>query len=98
MGVTSDNTSLSAVSGYGNRWANPKVAGTFNYGKAGSVLSHITINTTAAGTIIIRDGSRTIATLPSNAVVGTYTYKTPVTNRITVELGAASDVTVVWSV
>lgn len=64
------------------------------------ILRRITINTTAAGTVIVYDntsGSGTIiASFPVSAVVGTYEYGTRFTTGLTVVTGAASNITVVW--
>jgi hypothetical protein len=40
----------------------------------GGTLNSVIVNATAAATVVISDGARTIATLPSSAVVGNYDY------------------------
>lgn len=57
-------------------------------------LGYITINTTAAGAVTIKDGTSTVAVLPSNAVVGTYWYKGTIANGLSIVTAAASDITV----
>lgn len=72
------------------------VAGCFVMG-SGGVLHRVTINTTAAGTVVLSDARGTIATLKSSIVEGTYEYRCDVSGYLKVALGAASDVTVVHS-
>lgn len=67
--------------------------------KTGAGTLHaITVNTTAAGTITVYDntaGSGTkIATLPSNAVVGTYLYDIKFQTGLTIVTAAGSNITV----
>lgn len=63
-------------------------------------LERITINTTAAGAITIYDNTSAagtkIATLPSNAVVGTYEFGCRFGTGLTIVTAAASDITVIW--
>jgi hypothetical protein len=59
------------------------------------VLEGITVNTSAAGTIVISDVNGTIATLPANQTVGNYEYDVTYSGYLSVILGAASDVTVI---
>ncbi len=63
-------------------------------------LARFVINTTAAGAITVYDntaGSGTkIATFPSNAVVGDYTFGCRFLTGLTIVTAAASDITVVW--
>lgn len=70
--------------------------------KSGSgYLQRITINTTAAGTIVVYDntaGSGTkIASFPASAVVGTYEFGCRFSVGLTIVTGAASDITVVYN-
>lgn len=57
-------------------------------------LFAIVVNTTAAGTITVANGSSTIAVLKASIAEGTYYYQCDV-GRVTVTLAAASDVTVI---
>ena len=57
-------------------------------------LHAIVVNTTAAGTITLANGATTLAVLKASIAEGTYYYDIDV-GKLTVTLGAASDVTVV---
>lgn len=63
-------------------------------------LVRITVNTTAAGAITVYDNTAAsgtkIATLPSNAVVGTYEYGGRFSTGLTIVTAAASDITVTY--
>lgn len=60
-------------------------------------LEALVINTTAAATIVLSDARGTIATLPSNAVVGTYTYRLGFVGFLAIDLNGASNVTAIHS-
>jgi len=63
-------------------------------------LRAITVNTTAAGTIKIIDGTTgttaNIGTLASSVAVGTYRYDVVFANGLRIVTGAASDITISW--
>jgi hypothetical protein len=61
----------------------------------GGKLVAVVVNTTAAGTVAIADGSGTFATLKSSIAEGTYRYDVEV-GFLQLTLGAASDVTVIY--
>lgn len=65
------------------------------------VLHNITINTTAAGAVTVYDNTAAsgtkIATLPSSAVVGNYSFDVRCRTGLTVVTAAASDVTVSYA-
>jgi len=63
-------------------------------------LKAIIVNTTAAGTITVKDGAGTVAILKSSIVEGTYLFGTngiTIGGGLTVVTAAASDITVVWN-
>jgi hypothetical protein len=62
---------------------------------SGGHLVGVTVNTTAAGTITLTDARGTIAILPNSVAVGQYLYDLDYSGFLRVELGAASNVTVV---
>ena len=65
------------------------------------ILHSIVVNTTAAGTIGIIDG--TLGTTPNVGILqtsitpGTYIYNTVMSTGLRIVTGAASDITVCWS-
>lgn len=59
------------------------------------VLHAIAVNTTAAGTITLADGSGTFAVMAASIANGLYVYDVDVSGFLRVTLGAASDVTVI---
>jgi hypothetical protein len=61
----------------------------------GGTLHAIVVNTTAAGSITVADATGTIAVLPANVAVGTYTYDVTYSGYLRVEPVAASNVTIV---
>jgi hypothetical protein len=65
------------------------------------VLQAITINTTAAATITIIDGTSgstaNVAILKASIVEGTYWFNCVISSGLRIILGGASDVTVTWS-
>lgn len=65
------------------------------------VLQAITVNTTAAGTISIIDGTSgstvNIGLLKASVVEGTYWYNCVFANGLRIITGAASDITVTWA-
>jgi hypothetical protein len=98
--------SVSAVSGVGGGWVldiGTSTNDTIVVGcgaacivaEGSGVLEALTVNTSAAGTIVISDVNGTIATLPSNQAVGNYEYGVTYSGYLSVILGAASDVTVI---
>jgi hypothetical protein len=60
-------------------------------------LVAVVINTTAAGTVTLADSSGSFAVLKSSIAEGTYYYWCDVGSFLQVTLGAASDVTVIYS-
>lgn len=95
--VKSFITLLMVLSGYGLRWKNLTAAGVTNIGKSGSVIAHLNVNTTAAGTIILRDGSEVIGTFKASLAEGHYPIRAYCKNQPVIELAAASDVTIFWA-
>ena len=76
--------------------------GTTTVVKSGAgVLKGITVNTTAAGTVIIYDNTSAagtkIGTLKSSVVEGTYEYNVAFATGLTIVTGAASDITVAYN-
>lgn len=65
------------------------------------VLQAIVINTTAAGTIGIIDGTSgttvNVGSIVASAAVGRYEYNCVMKEGIRIVTGAASDITVLWS-
>ena len=66
-------------------------------GTAG-VLHSITVNTTAAGTIIYKDGDTVLGTLKASVAEQTFLLDICFNNSLVVVTGAASDVTIAYSV
>ena len=60
------------------------------------VFDRIVVNTTAAGTIILKDGATAFATLKASIGEGTYMYNVSIGTSLVVVTAAASDVTVTW--
>ncbi len=60
-------------------------------------LHTIVINTTAAGSITLQDGSTAFAVLKASIGEGTYTYDVSIANGLNVVTAGASDVTVTWT-
>ena len=64
-------------------------------------LHYITVNTTAAGTIGIIDGTSgttvNVGQLKASVAEGTYRYDVAVGAGLRIVTGAASDITVCWS-
>lgn len=60
------------------------------------VLQAVTVNTTAAGTIIIKDGTTVVATLKSSIAEGTYWFNTTIAGGLNIVTGSTSDITVTW--
>lgn len=64
------------------------------------ILEKIVVNTTAAGTIGIIDGTSgttvNVGQLKSSVVEGTYNYGIAMKSGIRIVTGASSDITVVW--
>lgn len=64
---------------------------------AGKGLLHtIVVNTTAAGSIIIKDGTTVLGTLKASVAEGTYIYDCSIAGGLNIVTAAASDVTVTW--
>ena len=65
----------------------------------GGVLHYIVVNTTAAGTIIFNNGTggTTLGTLKASVAEGTYRYHIVFDKNLSIITGAASDITVVYS-
>lgn len=63
--------------------------------QGGGVLHAVVVNTTAAGAITIADSSGTLAVLKSSIAEHTYVYDIPYSGYLSVNLAAASDVTIV---
>ncbi len=65
-------------------------------------LNYITINTTAAGTIKVIDGTggttANVATLVASAPVGTYRFDCVMATGIRIVTAASSDITVCWNI
>jgi hypothetical protein len=64
------------------------------------ILKAIVVNTTAAGTITVKDGSGTVAIMKASIAEGTYLFGhngIVIGGGCTVVTAAASDITVVWS-
>lgn len=60
-------------------------------------LHGVVVNTTAAGTVTLADAAGTIAILKASVAEGSFTYEAGISGYLTVDLGAASDVTVIHS-
>jgi hypothetical protein len=64
-------------------------------------LHSIVVNTTAAGSIKIIDGTSgstaNVGTLVSSVVVGTYLYDIAISAGLRIITAAASDITICWS-
>jgi len=76
--------------------------GTTTVVKSGAgVLKGITVNTTAAGTVIIYDNTSAagtkIGTLKTSVAEGTYEYNVAFATGLTIVTGAASDITVAYN-
>lgn len=61
------------------------------------ILQAITINTAAAGTIIIKDGTVVVGTIKASAAEGTYWYNTTIAANLSVVTAASTDITVTWT-
>lgn len=64
-----------------------------------AVLRYITVNTTAAGTITVYNGTTSdskVATLKASVAEGTYRFDCVCSKGITVVTAAASDITVIY--
>lgn len=65
------------------------------------ILQAITVNTTAAGSITLADGTSAsnvaFGVLVSNATVGTYWYNVSVSGGLYITTAASSNITVTWS-
>ena len=66
------------------------------------VLHFITVNKTAAGTIIAYDGDggsvKTIATLKASVVEDTYVYHAEFSDRLIIVTAASPDITISYSI
>ena len=63
-------------------------------------LKAITVNTTAAGSITVKDGSGTVAILKASIAEGSYIFGLEgivLSQGCTIVTAAASDITVCWS-
>lgn len=60
-------------------------------------LIRIVVNTTAAGTIIIKDGTVVKGTLKASITEGSYTYGISVGTSLVIVTAGSPDITVVWS-
>jgi hypothetical protein len=83
-------------------WENVSAASTVVIKPADGILHSITVNTTAAGTIIGYDNAsaasgKKIFTLKSNVAEQTFTYDIPFVNGLTIISAAASDYTVAFT-
>ena len=84
-----------------NSWENYTASGTVIVKPGKGVLKRIVVNTTAAGAITAYDNAsaasgKKIATLKSNVAENSYDYDIPFVNGLTLNLAAASDITVVF--
>lgn len=65
------------------------------------VLHSIVVNSTAAGTVTVIDGTSgstpNVAVLKASIVEGTYLYDCAVATGLRIITGAASDITVTWT-
>lgn len=95
--VRSDNTQLGILSGSGCRAQRFVGSGTFQVGKAGSVLVRIIIGTTAASALRIRDGSEVKTALKASMAEGSYDLGYICNDQPYLDLDGASDVTMVWA-
>ena len=59
-------------------------------------LGGICINTTAASTIVLYDGTTPFATLAASIVAGKYLENVLISNGLNVSTNGAPDVTVLW--
>jgi hypothetical protein len=87
----------------GNNYTHISTATTTTIGATATsriCLKTITVNTTAAGTVTIKDGSATVAVLKASVAEGAYFYGDHgivIGSGCTIVTAAASDLTVVWS-
>ena len=75
---------------------NIKTATTTTVCATSGILHYITVNKTAAGTIIANDGTggKTLATLKSGVEEKTYEYNMVFITNLSIITGAASDITI----
>ena len=68
--------------------------------ETGGILHYITVNKTAAGTIIVNDGTggTTLLTLKASVAEGTYKYHIPFSNNLSIITAASPDITISYSV
>ena len=86
----------------GNNYTHIATAVTTNIGLGTNrvIIKAITINTTAAGTITLKDGAGVVAVFKASIAEGDYFFGDHgiiLSQGATVVTAAASDVTVVWS-
>lgn len=86
----------------GNEYTRISTGTTTNIGLGTNriVLKSIIVNTTAAGTITVKDGSGTVGVLKASIAEGEYSYGPEgiiIGGGCTIVTGAASDLTVVWN-
>ncbi len=60
-------------------------------------LQAVTVNATAAGSVVIIDGSQIRASLKPSIVEGTYWYNMCMATGLIITTVAASDITVTWT-
>ena len=84
-----------------NDFSNITTATTTTVKTGTGILKSITVNTTAAGTIIVYDNTAgsgtTIATLATSIAEGTYTFNCKFSTGLTIVTAAASDITVTYA-
>ena len=79
-----------------NLYKNITSAATYAIATGPTVLHSVVVNTTAAGTAIIKDGGVAVATLQASVLPGTFLYDIAIKGALSVVTAAASDLTVCY--